>query len=194
MAAQVKILYVNNREPVYEGLIDNIEAIVTREKAIVSAEAGNGQEAPRIIVFMAVDNEPLKRRASAWLRQRLGSSAVVSAEDGTCTKKNTFWTLFIGCEQSFHGPCMCACAGRKSLNSSLGMRIERHSTEGMAGAVIDMLILSRCNVSIELAYVHCMLSFCRRSFFLEICVSLSIRLLCALERHCLYSPLLQHHK
>ena len=37
-------------------------------------------------------------------------------------------------------------AGKKLLNNSLSMRIERHSTAGMAGAVIDMLILSRCNV------------------------------------------------
>lgn len=164
---QVKILYVNNREPVYEGLVDNIEAIVAREKAIVSAEAGNGQEAPRIIVFMAVDNEPLKRRASSWLRQRLGSSAVVSAEDGSFVFGERYYETerLAVVYQPLQSPCVCACTGRKSLNSSLGMRIERHSTEGMAGAVIDMLILSRCNVGIWLRLLHlaCCQVVCYRS-------------------------------
>jgi len=73
---------VNNREPVYEGLIDNIGDIVEREKAIIRAQGGSFQTTPRLVIFMAVDNAELKTRASQWLRDRYGSSAVVSVEDG----------------------------------------------------------------------------------------------------------------
>ena len=79
----VRILYVNNRELVFEGLIDNIKDIVKRERGILTREVGrNGAKPPEIRIFMAVDNRELKTQAAQWLRNEFGSNSVVSAEDG----------------------------------------------------------------------------------------------------------------
>lgn len=77
---QVKILYVNNPEPVFEGLVDNIVSIVDREREIIKAESG--ANVPKVLLFMAVDNAELKAATEKWLRERFGTSVVVSIEDG----------------------------------------------------------------------------------------------------------------
>lgn len=97
---QVKILYVNNREVVFEGLVDNIGDIVQREERIVADQSSAGAPAPKVVVFVAVDNGELKTRAAAWLREKFGTSAVVTVEDGTSARRCllcSFWCNVHGC-------------------------------------------------------------------------------------------------
>ena len=56
--------------------------IVEREKRIVRSRLSDGESMPKIAIFLAVDNADLKAKSASWLRNRLGSNAVVSIEDG----------------------------------------------------------------------------------------------------------------
>ena len=65
--------------------------------------------------------------------------------------------------QGWHDTHGCYALGRR-LNTSLATRIERHSTAGMAGAVIDMLVLARCQVCVQHTTFVCLSSTLRLTY------------------------------
>ena len=80
----------------FEGLIDNVLDIVEREERIVRSRLSDGETMPKIAIFLAVDNADLKAKSAAWLRDRLGSNAVVSIEDGMRQSVTLYFLCCVG--------------------------------------------------------------------------------------------------